>query len=1751
MKRGLLVLLGLLTGGILSAQIIQSENFNGCALPAGWTENILSGTQGWLFVSASPDLGNPGNIDGSCMVLFDDDWLGSAAPFSTVELVSPAVDITGFSLVNLEFDYNLQEYGPAVGDGFTVDVWDGSAWVTVYSVTDLNDCGAWTCGPPYPHAEIDVTAYANPGFQVRFTYNDGSEWAWYFGMDNFQLVSPPSDDVGVSAVLQPVGGGCSIGPAQPVEVEIENFGSAPATGFDVCFEVDGPGGLSSVCENVGALSIAPGATATYLFTATADLSLPGAYTVTGYTNLIGDGIPENDSASATLGLSVILPSFTEDFDPYVDGTTAFPEWNNDLDADQLQWEVNFGGTSSTATGPSDDVSIGGGYIYTETSSAVAGDSAILVSDCIDLGALTAPVLEFSYHMFGLSIDYLRVEVINTLGVATTEWIQVGQVQTASADPWLAATVDLSAYAGQIVQIRFTGKCKLDPSGFVFNGDIGLDEIAVREVSGDDLGVSDILSPELVGCGLSATESVEVEITNVGSAAQTGFDVCYALAGPTGSFSGCENVGALVVPAVGGTGNYTFATALDFSLPGVYTLTAYTNLPGDGDNANDTTTVVIDIPSPEALPIEEDFNGYADGSLAFATPLSNSADDDLDWQVNFGATGSVATGPDDDVSGGGGYIYMETSGSAIGDVTILESACLDLTGGSNPLAGFSYHMAGGSIDSLVFEIIDGSSTVTPLVILDKAQQANTFDPWLDTVVDLTPYIGQVVRLRWKGFVRADPVDGVTTFRGDIALDEILVEDPLPDDIGVASIDAPMDGCSLSAAEAVSITIENYGTTDITGFDVAYAVDGGPAVVENVGALFIPVGGMAAYTFATPVDLSADGAYALKAWTELAGDGSAANDTAYATVENLAAIAAFPYTETFDAFSTCSDAAFACVTDGTCAGSTTGGWVQASGDDIDWSVTNLASTPSGGTGPSAGDHTSGSGIYLFTEASGCSNQVAILESPCFDLGAVTCPQVSFWYHMSGINMGTMTLEINAGSGWDTLWVASGDQGGAWQQASVSLAAYTGLGAQFRITGRTGPGFESDMSIDDFSVTDNGLDVGVASVDAPVSGCEVGLVDVTVTLENGSCLAAPSFDAVLEVDGAVIATDTYPAGLAGLGTASHTFSVPFDFAAVGSYAIKAYTVLPGDANADNDTANAVVSSVLPPAVNTGFETNYCIGTSTFFPDPLIPGGTWSGTGIINPATGEFDPALVGGGTTTDITYTFTPTGAYSVAEIPYGPAASVAPVPVTLFDDDDATVPIGFNFEFFGNAYSSINIHSNGYLSFNSDLNFTVGTPLPTPSEPNELIAFAWDDWNPSDGGTITYETTGTAPNRTFVVTFSGVPHFGSGGALTMTVQTILYEGSNIIDLQVTDITSDGGNRTQGIENAGGTEGYTSTPATNFTNFTQSNVAYRYAPTPCGATVTETITVDPAPVLSLGSDTTLCAGDSGLLDAGSGFSTYAWSTGATTPTITVSASGTYSVTVSDPLGCLAAGSIDVTVSDPIVIGGDKVNVDCIGEATGSFNLNVTGGTGPYTIIWSTGATGPVLTGLPAGDYGVAVVDANGCTASGTENIREPFDYRVDLTAEDASFGGADGEISANVVGGNPPYTFLWSDGQTGNPATGLTPGTYSVTVTDDAGCTTTAEITVGQASGLDGIASLDAFEVFPNPSTGAFTVRVRLNTAEDVTVDVRNVLGQQVVAARGERTLGRDWSFNLEDVAAGQYSVRLIVGDRSVQVPLVITR
>jgi len=143
---------------------------------------------------------------------------------------------------------------------------------------------------------------------------------------------------------------------------------------------------------------------------------------------------------------------------------------------------------------------------------------------------------------------------------------------------------------------------------------------------------------------------------------------------------------------------------------------------------------------------------------------------------------------------------------------------------------------------------------------------------------------------------------------------------------------------------------------------------------------------------------------------------------------------------------------------------GNWLNFPADDFEW--TRLSgSTPTSSTGP-AGDHTTGSGYYAYTESSSNYNKTSYLEGPRINFDAYSGEKLTFWYHMYGSAMGSLAFQVNTGSGWATLWSRSGNQGNQWNNETIDLSGLTGNG-WLRFRGITGSSATSDMALDDITL------------------------------------------------------------------------------------------------------------------------------------------------------------------------------------------------------------------------------------------------------------------------------------------------------------------------------------------------------------------------------------------------------------------------------------------------------------------------------------------------------------------------------------------------------------------------------------------------------------------------------------------------------------------------------------------------------------
>ncbi len=220
-----------------------------------------------------------------------------------------------------------------------------------------------------------------------------------------------------------------------------------------------------------------------------------------------------------------------------------------------------------------------------------------------------------------------------------------------------------------------------------------------------------------------------------------------------------------------------------------------------------------------------------------------------------------------------------------------------------------------------------------------------------------------------------------------------------------------------------------------------------------------------------------------------------------------------------------------------------------------------------------------------------------------------------------------------------------------------------------------------------------------------------------------------------------------------------------------------------------------------------------------------------------------------------------------------------------------------------------------------------------------------------------------------------------------------------------------------------------------------------------------------------------------------TIAWSNGGNTATISNLIAGTYTYTITDVSGNPPIVG-NVVVTQPLVAMVATiatVDMTCSGSNDGSALASVTsGGTFPYSYAWSpVHPNNPVASGLSAGPISVVITDFNNCTANASGVITGPPTLTLNITTvNDSCFQSNTGSAMANVAGGNPPYTFYWSNISSAQNNLSLGLGNYTVTVTDNAGCTITGSASISQPPAFTHTLTSVNINCFGN-STGSITL------------------------------------------------------------------
>lgn len=425
------------------------------------------------------------------------------------------------------------------------------------------------------------------------------------------------------------------------------------------------------------------------------------------------------------------------------------------------------------------------------------------------------------------------------------------------------------------------------------------------------------------------------------------------------------------------------------------------------------------------------------------------------------------------------------------------------------------------------------------------------------VDLTAYGTDTVQI---GFLAWDPANP-----GDmnIYFDNVQIGAPPPVEMAVTGLSAGFGGVVQgSAGFGVEIQVTNNGNLAAAADSLDVYLNGGLA--SSLGYPALNPGEMADLT--AMLTASGSGSDSVSVAIRLVGgDADPGNDTASVNVTIEAGFYLAPFSEDFESF----------------AGSTVDSlWFHLPAPR-NWTA-DANGTPSSNTGPS-GDHTTGAGNYMFTEATGPSpGDAFILGTPFVDLSGTTNPRLKFWYHMYGAAMGELHVDVYANGvmNLDVMTPIVGQQqtgsGDPYLEANVDLTAFAGQTVAIAFRGIRGSDFTSDMAIDDVEIGEPpATDLAVTSffnLPTLVAGASTVDFDVEISNLGGSSLTSDMFD--LFLNGGLSSSYAYAALNAG---EKDTVSVSYTASASGiDTVLVAVRAVPGDGNPSNDTLSAEVGTL-----------------------------------------------------------------------------------------------------------------------------------------------------------------------------------------------------------------------------------------------------------------------------------------------------------------------------------------------------------------------------------------------------------------------------------------------------------------------------------------------------------------------------------------------------------------------------------------------
>jgi gliding motility-associated-like protein len=469
---------------------------------------------------------------------------------------------------------------------------------------------------------------------------------------------------------------------------------------------------------------------------------------------------------------------------------------------------------------------------------------------------------------------------------------------------------------------------------------------------------------------------------------------------------------------------------------------------------------------------------------------------------------------------------------------------------------------------------------------------------------------------------------------------------------------------------------------------------------------------------------------------------------------------------------------------------------------------------------------------------------------------------------------------------------------------------------------------------------------------------------------------------------------------------------------------------------TSSTIVVVNPAPTVTVPSSGQVCVGgTLSLTPST---GGTWSSSnaGIASITNGGVVTGVGAG--SANMTFTNSTTGCSSN---PTSGTITVNPIP-TVTASSNSPVCVGTPINLSGSA-------SSGSYSWTGPNGFISSIQNPTIGASTSAMAGTYSLIITENGCQSTVATTTVVVNTLPTITASATPtticagntiNLAGGGGSTYT-----WTGPNTFAS-----TSQNPTITSATTAASGTYTVTGVAANGCSNTANVLVNVTNGPT---------VSISPNNIACNGGTT----GSAFVNVSGTAPYTYLWTpSGQTGQTASNLTAGSYSVLVSDANGCQSTATTTLTEPSAITLTSSSTPSSCT-SPTGSATVNAAGGAGGFTYFWApSGGTSNTAINIAAGSYTVTVTDANFCQQTATVNVPSVNGPTVVLSGVNnvSCFGGTNGSATAVASLGTPGYTYSWAPtGGTAATATGLTSGSYTVTVVDAAGCSTSETITLTQ--------------------------------------------------------------------------------------------